>query len=100
MSESETLKIPGDMTIYEAEEVKSIFDGAMKSNGDVCINLGNVSEIDSCGIQLMISLKKTLNEKDRDVVFVSHTDAVIDLFDVFDVSTYFGDPIVMDKQAE
>jgi len=99
MSKSNTLKIPGDMTIYEAEEIKTLFRKAEESEGDIIIDLANVSEIDTCGIQLMISLKKSLKEKERDVSFESHTDAVIDLFDIFDVSTYFGDPIILDKQA-
>lgn len=99
MSKVKALTIPGDMTIYEAEEIKSLFDKAAKSKGNICVNLENVSEIDSAGIQLMISLKKTLIENDREVTFESHTEAVINLFDVFDIATYFGDPIIMDNQS-
>jgi len=100
MSTTKPLTIPGDMTIYEAEELKAIFDEAEKSVGDVLINLSNVAEIDSSGLQLMVSLKKTLNEEKREVNFEAHSEAVINLFDLFDIANYFGDPIVIDNKGE
>ena len=63
-------------------------------------NLENVNEIDSSGIQLMVSFKKTAEGKSRHVSFEGHTEAVIDLFDVFDIAAYFGDPIVMGSKSE
>lgn len=100
MSKIEAITVPGDMTIYDAEEIKSLFDEAVKLEADVCVNLGNVTEIDTSGIQLMVSFKKTIEEKNKHVTFEGHTEAVIDLFDVFDIATYFGDPIVMGGQSE
>ena len=91
------VEIPGDMTIYEAGETRDLFKDALKKNNTINVNLSNVSEIDSSGIQLMVSLKKIADSKEKTVSFVYHSSAVVDLLDLFDLTSYFGDPIVMEK---
>jgi len=91
------VEVPGDMTIYEAGETRDLFIEAIEKNDSVNVNLSNVSEIDSSGIQLMVSLKKIAASKNKALSFTSHSPAVVDLLDLFDMTPYFGDPIVMEK---
>jgi len=91
------VEVPGDMTIYEAGETLELFNNAISNSDSININLSNVSEIDSSGIQLMVSLKKNADSEDKTVNFISHSRAVVDLLDLFDLTSYFGDPIVMEK---
>lgn len=91
------LMIPGDMTIYEAEELQAKFSEVVDMNKSVSVNMANVAEMDSAGLQLMVSLKKTLDDKGKTLVFQNHSRAVIDLLDLMDMTTYFGDPIVLDQ---
>jgi len=91
------VEVPGDMTIYEAGETRDLFKDVLEKNNTINVNLSNVSEIDSSGIQLMVSLKKNAASKEKTVSFVSHSSAVVDLLDLFDLTSYFGDPIVMEK---
>ena len=97
-SEAEfVLDVPGDMTIYEAGEIKELFSTVLAEHEKINVNLSNVSEIDSSGIQLMVSLKKDAAEKNKTVNYCSHSQAVIGLLDLFDMTSYFGDPIVIKK---
>jgi len=91
------VEVPGDMTIYEAGETRDLFKYAVETNDSINVNLSNVSEIDSSGIQLMVSIKKIAASKEKTVNFIAHSKAVVDLLDLFDLTSYFGDPIVMEK---
>ncbi len=91
------LEVPGDMTIYEAAEMKEIFEKTLSKNDDINVNLSNVSEIDSSGLQLMVSLRETALKSKKTVAYVAHSQAVIDLLDLFDMTSHFGDPVVMKK---
>ncbi|MDH5392426.1 MAG: STAS domain-containing protein [Gammaproteobacteria bacterium] len=91
------IDISGDMTIYEAAEIKQLFQNAIEKQANISISLANVSEIDSSGIQLMVSLKKAATDTDKTVSYHSHSPAVVALLDLFDMTSYFGDPIVMEK---
>lgn len=91
------LIIPADMTIYEAGEIKDLFSQALAKNKNINVNLSNVSEIDSAGLQLMVSLKKNALEKDTIVQYNSHSQAVIGLLDLYDMTAHFGDPVVLGK---
>jgi len=97
MSNETEIDIPGDMTIYEAGEVRDLFMNALSEKKNINVNLSNVSEIDSAGIQLMVSLKNNASENDLSVQYRSHSQSVIGLLDLFDMTSYFGDPIVLEK---
>jgi len=89
------LEIEGDMTIYEAGEIKDLFVSTLNDHKSINVNLSAVSEIDSSGLQLMVSLKTDAEEQDKKIQFSSHSQAVIDFLDLFDMTSYFGDPIVI-----
>jgi len=97
MDAETTINISGDMTIYEAGEVRDLFSNALAEKKNINVNLTNVSEIDSSGLQLMVALKNDASENDLSVQYSSHSQSVIDLLDLFDMTSYFGDPIVLEK---
>ena len=96
-SKEKEIEVSGDMTIYEAGEIRELFNNAIANNDSINVNLSNVSEIDSSGIQLMVALKKKAASEDKTVSFISHSSAVVGLLDLFDLTSLFGDPIVMEK---
>ena len=89
------MEVNGDMTIYEAGEINDLFLKALAEHNKLNINLSAVSEIDSSGLQLMVSLKKDAEALEKTVQFSSHSKAVIDFLDLFDMTSFFGDPIIM-----
>ncbi|MDH5518512.1 MAG: STAS domain-containing protein [Gammaproteobacteria bacterium] len=91
------IQIPADMTIYEAGELKELFESSLSAANCINVSLNNVTEIDTAGIQLMVSLKKNAARDNKVVNFTAHSSAVVSLLDLFDMTTYFGDPIVIEK---
>lgn len=86
---------PENMTIYEALQIQDLFSTALKQHQNIEVDLSQVVEIDSAGLQLMVALKKDAFEQDKSMIFTGHSREVIDLLDLFDMNTFFGDPIVL-----
>lgn len=89
------LRIEGEMTIYRANELKlSVLDSLSKAQA-LEIDLGAVSELDSAGIQVLMLAKKQALEKKQELRLVSHSPAVLEVFELLNLAAYFGDPLVM-----
>lgn len=100
MSVEEMQKVmltPQEMTIYEALQLQSQFLEALSNYQQIEVNLANVSEIDSAGIQLMIALKKDALLQQKSLLFTAHSPEVIALLDLFNMTQFFGDPVILGK---
>lgn len=87
------LKIDGDMTIYTAAALK---DELMKHIVKPCereIDLSEISEMDSAGMQLLILAKREALRSNTVLRLVNHSRAVLDVMDICNMAAYFGDPI-------
>jgi anti-sigma B factor antagonist len=97
MSATPTLHIAGEFTIFRAAELKqTIFAEPLATE----IDLSEVTEMDSAGLQLLMLAKKTAQEQGRELRLVGHSEAVIDVFELLNVAAYFGDPVVMDPRSK
>ena len=95
------LAISGEFTIFTAADLKprllhAVIDA--ESEG-VDIDLSEVSEIDSAGLQLMVMTKREALARGKNVRFVRHSDPVLDLVDLCDLSGFFGDPVLIRSQG-
>lgn len=93
------LEIEGEMTIYRAHELKQVLISALDKNSSVEINLSKVSEIDSAGVQLLILAKRHAQQHSLSLALIAHSPAVLDVFELFDLSAFFGDPLLMPRNA-
>ncbi len=87
--------IDGEMTIYRAEELKEHIRMALSTNRDVEIDLSRVTEIDSAGLQLMLSSKLESIVRSTQLSFVGHSQAVNEVLDMCNLGSFFGDPVVI-----
>lgn len=87
--------ICGELTIFTAGATKNqLLDAiAQASAVEIAIDLSNVTEIDTAGLQLMIMAKREASRRNKCIRFTQHSDVVLDLLDLFDLTGYFGDPI-------
>ena len=96
MSDSNTLRIEGELTIFRAMELKP----AILATPPVSkIDLSGVTDLDTAGLQLLMLAKKTARAQQRDVTLVGHSPAVLEVFELLNVAAYFGDHLVMDSRA-
>lgn len=90
------LAIRGEFTIFTAAALKqALLDALAQGGPDIDIDLSDVSEIDSAGLQLMVMTKREAMRAGKNVRFVRHSDAVLDLIDLCDLSGFFGDPVLI-----
>ena len=91
------LVIAGEFTIFTAAAMKArLLDTIAASNAaEIEIDLSDVTEIDTAGLQLMIMAKQEAARRAKDVRFSGHSGPVMDLVDLCDLSGFFGDPVLI-----
>ena len=87
--------LPDEITIYTVSELKEALSPLLHQGRELELNLAAVSEIDSAGLQLMVMTKREAAAAGKNVRFVRHSDAVLDLIDLCDLSGFFGDPVLI-----
>lgn len=89
------LRPQGEMTIYTAQENKSLLMDALVQHADVQVDLSQVNEIDTAGLQLLILAKREASRLAHSVTFTDHSAAVLDVIQLLDVAGLLGDPLVI-----
>lgn len=95
MSSSPPLVITEDLTIYHALEQKPVLLDALAATNELELNLAQVSEMDTAGLQLLILLKKEAQSAGKCVRIVAHSQAVSSVIDFCNMAAEFGDPLVI-----
>lgn len=95
MPNSQRLSLSTDLTIYHALEQKQALLDALAIGGDLELDLSQVGEMDTAGLQLLILLKKEAQSAGKCVRIVAHSQAVSSLIDFCNVAAEFGDPLVI-----
>ncbi|WP_019613969.1 STAS domain-containing protein [Psychromonas ossibalaenae] len=89
------ININDEMTIYTVLEQKNCLLTHLQAGHTLNIDLSAVSEIDSAGIQLLIFMKKTADKLDSDFNLLHHSQSVFEVIELFNLTDFFADPIVL-----
>ncbi|CAH1904228.1 Anti-sigma factor antagonist [Candidatus Nitrotoga sp. HW29] len=89
------LHIDGDMTIYTAAEIKDELMTYMAQPCEREIDLSEVSEMDSAGLQMLILAKREAERHGTSLRLTGHSRAVLDVLDLCNLALYFGDPVIL-----
>jgi anti-anti-sigma factor len=89
------ISISNEMNIYSVGELKKLLDEVIHDKRDMEINLANVSEIDSAGIQLLMLTKKERDNNNLPLSLVQHSNTVLNTFEFLGLVSYFNDPVVL-----
>jgi anti-anti-sigma factor len=92
--------IEGDMTIYQASELKTQLIDALNQAETLDIDLSHVSKIDSTGIQLLMLAKKHHALNGKPLSFSNHSEAVLDAFEMMGLTSWFNDPVVITRTGQ
>lgn len=87
MSEQSTpgaVRVPlsGELTIYTAAEVRATLAEAMARASEIEVDLGEITDIDTAGLQLMLIARRNPRSG---VHFVNHSPAVLRLVELANV---------------
>ncbi len=89
------LTLAGEMGIYAAAELKSRLLSAVDACAELEIDLSQVEEIDSAGLQLLILAKRQTLAQNKTLTLTGHSRVVLELLELYDMAAYFGDPMVI-----
>lgn len=93
----QALLTPESMSIYEAMALRDLFSTTLDNFEQIEVNLSNVTEIDCAGLQLMIALKNDALKQNKSITFTHHSQDVIEFLDLFNITSFFGDPVIIGK---
>jgi anti-sigma B factor antagonist len=96
----QTLDIEGEMTIYTAAEQKTQLLSFIGAGQALEVNLEHVTEIDTAGTQLLIMAKQEAAKVKKDLRFVMHSNAVLDVLELANLTATFGDPLFISGDKE
>lgn len=89
----------GEMTIYTAAEYKTRLVAALEQCQELEIDLSQVNEIDTAGLQLLILAKRECTARNCSLHLVGHSPAVMDVLDLCNMTAFFGDPVVIPSKT-
>lgn len=91
----ETRTIAGELTIYTAANEKQVLQEALESTEELEVNLSQVSEMDSAGLQVLIVLKQEAARRKKKLHYSMHSKAVLEILEMSNMTANFGDQIVL-----
>lgn len=90
----EKLTVEGELTIYTAAEMKekisALFSGESAKSDSVEIDLAQVSEIDTAGLQLLLLAQRECAKQERSIVFSNPSEAVLTCWSTCNLQEKFG----------
>ena len=89
------LRLEGELTIYEVGEAKAQLCLELDQNRSLQLNLSGLEELDTAGVQLLAWLKQEARRRGVSLVFAAHSPAVMEVFDLLQVASLFGDAILI-----
>lgn len=89
----------GEMTIYTAAEFKESLASALADSADLEVNLSQVSEMDTSGLQLLILAKNECLARGGALRLTGHSSAVREVLDLCNMAAFFGDPMVIPSRG-
>jgi len=92
--------IEEDMTVYNALEQKKKLLEALHGCDELDLDLSQVSEIDTAGFQLLLLAKREGQKLGKTVRVTAHSKAVTELLDLYNMASYFGDPLVIPAKEQ
>jgi len=95
MSANNRLAILEDLTIYHAMDQKQQLLDALNASSGLELDLSQVSEIDTAGLQLLILAKREAARQAKDLSIIAHSPNVRQTLDFCNLAAVFGDPVVI-----
>jgi anti-sigma B factor antagonist len=89
------LRLSGELTIYHAAEIKQPLLTMLQAGNELEIDLSGVSEIDTAGFQLLMLAKRETDRTGGKLRLTSHSPAVLELIELYNLAGFFGDPLVI-----
>ena len=91
-----SFRIDGEFTIYRAAELAAALKAALAAPSDggaFEIDLSEVTEMDSAGVQLLLAARRSAQESGRGLRVAPRSPAVDEVLGLLQLSAHFGEAI-------
>ncbi|MDE2120440.1 MAG: STAS domain-containing protein [Betaproteobacteria bacterium] len=88
------VELHGAMDIYAAQTLHARLLELLRAHPRLELDLAGVDEIDSAGVQLLMSTKRAAAGQGRNLALVAHSPAVLETLELCQLLGFFGDPVV------
>lgn len=97
---SRRIRLAGELCILHAAELKPRLLEYLEPERALEVDLAGVDEVDTAGVQLLLFAKREALTTNCLLSFVNHSQAMLDIIDLFNLSRDFGDPLLISASAE
>ncbi|MFC4307642.1 STAS domain-containing protein [Steroidobacter flavus] len=81
------LRVDGEMTIYRATEVaQTLFDAVRAQTGDVGLDMSDVTEFDTAGLQLVLMARRMVEASGNRLEVVQPSECVLEVLKLCNVA--------------
>lgn len=94
------LQMEGELTIYRGLEIRDGLMEHLAASAGIELDLGGVTEMDTAGVQLLLAAKREGIRLGKTVRFVSHSQAVLEVIDLYNMAAQFGDPVLISARQQ
>lgn len=92
--------LKGELTIYQAAAFKDQLMAILHDKRALEIDLAQVTELDTAGVQLLMLAKITRESAGLPFSLTHHSAAVVNVFELLGLAGWFNDPIVIPHTAD
>jgi anti-anti-sigma factor len=93
------IDIQGELGIFTAGALRLRLLDAIDACREVDVDLSQVSEVDSAGLQLLVAAKREAAERDKLVRFTGHSAPVLEILELCDLVGLLGDPVLIQSRT-
>ncbi len=88
MARKNDIALAGEVTVYNAGDVCDRLIAALDETDDVDVDLSQVTEIDSAGVQLIVAAKREAEARHKVMHFSGCSRGVLDVLTLLGLSAY------------
>lgn len=89
------IALSGEIGIYNINELKQGLLDAFCESESMEVDLSKVSELDTSVVQVLLCARKDADRQGKQLQLKNHSNAVIQVFDLYNLGSVFGDPVVL-----
>ena len=93
------IALAGEVTVFNASAIRDQLLGALNETGDLDVDLSQVSEIDTAGVQLILAAKREAAACNKTIRFSGCSDTVFDVMALLGLSAYLTDAMSAELRA-
>jgi anti-sigma B factor antagonist len=89
------IALQGELGIFHAHEIKTALLAVLDAGEVAMIDLAGISDVDSCGVQLMLLARREASARGKTLHWRGHSHAVAQALDTLNLGAAFDAPGVL-----